>query len=95
MKSYLARLDRFGEGNFFVKVDHSDSSVKSLEVRNKGSLGLACRGGEMCPGYKGGSVEMMICWWFNKEFENILYMSMKMGASNTEAQVSPTVVAMI
>ena len=42
MKSYLAHLDRFGQGNFFVKVDHSDSSVKSLEVRDKGSLGLAC-----------------------------------------------------
>ena len=42
MKSYLDRLDIFGQGNFFVKVDHSDSSVKSLEVSNKGSLGLAC-----------------------------------------------------
>jgi len=40
VKSYFFFLDGFGQGNFLVKVDHSDSSVNSLEVSEKGSLGL-------------------------------------------------------
>jgi hypothetical protein len=41
MKDYLADLVGFSQGNVHVKVEHQDSSVKSLEVSSKGSLGLA------------------------------------------------------